>query len=80
MQKLNSLRIERTLYGIDKDKLLGAIKFEGQYAEMTVKLSEEKSQQMLDIVADAMLENAREISTLLIGQLETRKMIEGEVI
>lgn len=65
MQQFNALRIERQQYGIDKGKLLGAIEFEGQYTKMTVKLSEEQSQKMLTIVAEAAADNAREVASIM---------------
>lgn len=78
--KLNLLRIERQLYGIDKDKMLGTIEFENQYSKVSVKLTEDQAYKLLDIVADAMVVNAHETAKLLVTDLRRPQAeIEGEV-
>jgi hypothetical protein len=78
--KLNSLRIERQQYGIDKDKLLGTIEFENQYSKVTCKLTEDQAYKLLDIVSDAMVVNAQETAKMLVTDLRRPQAeIEGEI-
>lgn len=78
MIKFVSLTIDRQLYGLDKGKILGIIKFENQHTEMTVKLDEAKAQQMLKIVAEQMAANAREYGTLLSNAITNKDVLEIE--
>lgn len=67
--ELTRLSIDRIGWGKDKDKLMGEISFENQEAKVTLKLSHEKSQRMLEIVAEQIVENAQETSSLLINNI-----------
>lgn len=78
--KLDTLRIERQKYGLDKDKMFGEISFENQYSKVSVKLTEDQAYKLLAIVADAMVENAQECSKLLASDIRRPQAeIEGEV-
>lgn len=78
--KLNSIRISRTQYGLDKDKLLGEIEFENQYSKMSVKLTEDQAYKLLEIIAESMVINAQETAKMMIVDLmRPTAEIEGEV-
>lgn len=78
--KLIKLTIERQLWGQDKGKMIGEITFENQDAKITVKLTEDKAYKMLEIVADQVIENAKETSNLLITAMSRPiAEIEGEI-
>jgi hypothetical protein len=73
--KFKSLSIGIPEWGKDKDKMIGKITFNNMDAEVTLNLSEERSQEMLAIVANAIVDNAREISQILTTEM-TSKLIE----
>lgn len=78
--KLNRLNIERVRWGKDEGKLMGEIEIDGQYAKVSIKLNEEKAFQMLDLVADALVEQAHENAKILRSDfLRPEAQIEGEV-
>ncbi len=78
--KLNTLRIERQQYGIDKDKMFGTIEFENQCFKMSVKLTEDQAYKLLDIVAESMVEYAHDTAKMLVVDLRRpQASIEGEI-
>lgn len=74
---LEKLTIERIQWGGDKGKLIGTIILDGQSAKVSLNLSEVKAKQMLEIVADSLLENAHEVSKLLLAEILNVKALEG---
>ncbi len=80
MMRLDTLRIERQKYGLDKDKMFGEISFENQYSKVSVKLTEDQAWKLLAIVADSIVENAQESSKMLVSDLQRPQAeIEGEI-
>lgn len=79
--QLNRLTIERNMYGFDynntpKDGIAGKISFStGQGHEMTLTLNPQQIQEILDIVADAMINTTKELAKNL-----TREVIESTTL
>jgi DICT domain-containing protein len=75
MMKLERLSISRSGWGKDMGKLTGEIEFDNQHAKVTVKLSEDKANKILAIIAEQIVENAREVSALLV-----QEVLDGRII
>ncbi len=77
--KLHNLKIERGYYGADKDKLRGEMTVENEQAKITLRLSEDQSHRIIEQIADILVENAQQLSTLLIADLQRpQAQIVGE--
>lgn len=74
--KLESLIIQRNLYGfehagVQPGGIAGTIKIAGRHGSTEVRLTPQQIDQMLAIVAEAAIENTRELADCL-----TREVIE----
>ena len=69
---LKSIYLRRNMYGVEEGKLKGNIDVGTSLGEIKLILTEEKCQQILNLVADALVEQTKEVA-----QLMTAELIEG---
>jgi hypothetical protein len=58
--KLEEMKIERKKWGVDAGKVVGEIKFAGAHGNITLQLTEEHCQSILQVCAGALVESARQ--------------------
>jgi len=63
--KLEQLALTYCTYGVNNGKYTGAAKFENQYGSIELTLSPEMSAQILQICAEALVANSREVAANL---------------
>ena len=69
--QLRSIYLSRPGYGEDKDMLQGKFEITTQSGEITIKLDEEKAEQILRLITDQLVESAQEVANNL-----TKEIIE----
>lgn len=69
--QLESLSIQRRIYGPNEGKLEGEITFKNPRGKVQLVLNDEISQRLLAIVADGVVESSREIAVSLTAQVLT---------
>lgn len=78
---LRSIEIERELFGDAKGTYKGKVRFDGEHADVTLKLSHEQCQQIIDMCAGNIIDCAHDIAGLMrsdvIESVSTEKLIEG---
>lgn len=76
--ELVELHVRRQQYGKDQGKLMGEITFDTQYAKTTLHLSEERAQQMLNLVAAELVDDAKRVGAGLINEISVTRAIEAK--
>lgn len=78
---LRSIEIERELFGDSKGEYKGKVCFDGDHANVTLKLSHEQCQQIIEMCAGSIIDCAHDIAGLMrsdvIESVSTEKLIEG---
>ena len=67
--KLNNLRIERETYGERKGQLRGKVGFSGPIGEISIIITDEQMDRILQVCADSLAETAREAGSLMTSEL-----------
>jgi hypothetical protein len=62
---LNDLKIERKRYGENAGKFEGRASFDSENANVTIKITPEMCQKILDLCADALVETANEMADVM---------------
>jgi len=70
MLKLKNLIITSGDYGINKGKLIGSIKVEGEYTETTFKLTEDQTYKIIELVAEQVIVSAQQTASILMEALQ----------
>jgi S-adenosylmethionine hydrolase len=78
---VKSLYLSLQDYGPDKGKMTGKIEFINQYGEITVRIGQERSGQILAILADSLVDTAKQTASLMtsevLAQAEGHTLIEA---
>ncbi len=80
---LNKLEVERKTWGAEKGQFRGTITFEGEHGIITTKLNPEQCAKMFAVVADGVIDTAREVAQELkrecmIGYAKPAELITAE--
>ena len=67
--QLKRLTLERPEYGKNKGKLIGAVTFSDSDTETSLRLNEEQAAQILTLCAEALVENAKQMSEIMVSRL-----------
>lgn len=71
--ELRMLHLSRETYGESKGRLKGKLSVTTSYGEIDLKLEDERAEQILQIVADQLVESAKEVA-----QNITREVLEHQ--
>lgn len=75
--KLYKLTIERKMYGENKGQYYGTISFDNEHGKVDIHLTEEHCQRMFEVVADGIIDTAKEAaSNLTCSVLEHKQSLE----
>ena len=74
---LEQLRISRNHYGPDKGEFVGSIEFKNKLGRVEMKLSPEQCQKLFLVVADGIVDTAKEAANeLTVSVIEHKNLIE----
>lgn len=63
------LSIEKETYGSNAGKILGKASFRNSNSDITINLTEEHAQKIIDMCADALLDAAKDMSEVMRGDI-----------